>query len=233
MMEKVAGLEAQLAGISDRTALEDRIVELEAALEEMERQQRESSATTSHWSLQILKFLIIPLTILLLGHGLITIVYDLPLLALRLLSIVVPLPFAYFLFAERRRPLAPWFLGTIILAAGAVVGMSGITALVDNTPVFPQSSIEWKEFIEYAASISFSFLTGMLLGNLAYQRRHRPKTKDGVSPWAALLAAGLGDGKLSPETVQKLMRKINEFGGTAVALGSTAMSIYTGLKGVL
>lgn len=233
MMEKIGSLEAQLAAIPDRAGLTERIGDLEAHIEELQRRWEEAQESSTHWSVQILKFLLIPLTILLLGHGLITVVYDLPLIALRLLSMIVPLPFAYVLFAGRQRPITPWFLGTIVLAACAVIGMSAITALVDATPILPQSPIEWKEFIEYSASISFSFLTGMLLGSLSYKRRHRPKSLDQTNPWVALMAAGFGGGKLSPETIQKLVRRITEFGGAFVALGTTAMSIYTGLKSVL
>lgn len=233
MMEKVADLEAKLAAVPDTEGLQERIAELESHIEVLQQRWEETQESSTHWSVQILKFLIIPLTILLLGHGLITVVYDLPLIALRLLSMIVPLPFAYVLFSGRQRPIMPWFIGTIVLAALAVIGMSAITALVDATPILPQSPIEWKEFIEYSASISFSFLTGMLLGSLVYKRRHRPKFSDQSNPWVALLAAGLGNGKLSPEAVHKLIRKVNEFGGAVIALGTTAMSIYTGLKSVV
>lgn len=233
MLEKLASLEAKLAAVPDTEILQQRIAALESELEELQQRWEEAQQKASHWSVQILKFLVIPLTVLLLGHGLITVVYDLPLIALRLLSIVVPLPFAYVLFSGSRRPIIPWFLGTIALAFCAVIGMSAITALVDATPILPQSAVEWKEFIEYSASISFSFLSGMLLGTLAYKRRHRPRSSDQSSPWVALVAASLGDGKLSPEAVHKLIRKINEFGGAVVAMGTTAMSIYTGLKSVL
>lgn len=232
MMEKVAALETRLGEIPDREAMERRIAELEAYIEESRRQQESEQESSSHWIGQLLQFLIIPLMVLLLGHALITVVYDLPLIYLRLLSIIVPLPFAYVLFARRSRPLTSWFLGTAVLASCAVIGMSTITSLVDGTPVLPQSSVEWKEFIEYSASISFSFLTGMLLGGLAYARKHRARQAS-FNPWVAAVVAGLGDGKLSPQTLQMLMRKVNEFGGTVVALGTTIVSIYTGLKSVL
>jgi hypothetical protein len=38
---------------------------------------------------------------------------------------------------------------------------------------------------------------------------------------------------LSPTQIHTIMSKLEEFGSTAIALGTTAMSIYTGLKGFL
>lgn len=232
MMEKVASLEERLAEMPDRSALEGRIAELEAYISEMRQQQERQSESWARRAGQVLQFLLIPLMVLLIGHALITVVYDLKPVYLRLLSIIVPLPFAYVLFSRRERPIVPWFFGATALASCAVIGMSSITALVDGTPVLPQSGVEWKEFVEYSASISFSFLTGMLLGGLAYTRQHRSGPSR-ISPWVAAVVAGLGDGKLTPQTLQKMMRTVNEFGGMAVALGTTAMSIYTGLKNVL
>ena len=64
-------------------------------------------------------------------------------------------------------------------------------------------------------------------------KRMRKKRAQTTNVWVQAIVGGLGDGRLSPDTLQKVMQKVNEFGGTAVALGTTAISIYTGLKGVL
>jgi biopolymer transport protein ExbD len=61
----------------------------------------------------------------------------------------------------------------------------------------------------------------------------RTYRKQATNAWVQMIVNVLADGKLSPEALQKIMHKVNEFGGTAVALGTTAISIYTGLKGVL
>ena len=231
LMKKVADLESQLRALASQASLEARIHELESYIETA-HQERESQQGILAKLGDVAQYLILPLFVLLVAHALITVVYDFNLLYLRLISILAPLPFAYTLFAKRSRVVLPWFLGAIVLAASAVIGMSVITSLVDKTPILPQNTVEWKEFIEYSASISFSFLTGMLLGGLAYVRRHQPKGVP-VNPWAAAVIAGLGEGKLSPETLQKMMHKVNEFGGTVIALCATAMSIYTGLRAVL
>ena len=109
--------------------------------------------------------------------------------------------------------------------------MSWITSLVDNSPVLPQTTFEWREVLEYAASIAFSFLTGMLLGGMSYANNHQAKLMR-INPLVRMVLSALGDDKLTPEALHKLMKKINEYGGTIVALGTTALSIYAGLKHV-
>ena len=125
----------------------------------------------------------------------------------------------------------PWFLAAAALAMLSVIGMSWVTSLVDKTSVMPQSSIEWREFVEYAASITFSFLTGMLLGGMAYIRRHQRRLA--INPFVKIMVNIFADGKLSPQTMHELMKKVNDYGSTIVALGTTAVSIYTGLKAVI
>jgi hypothetical protein len=105
--------------------------------------------------------------------------------------------------------------------------------MVDHSPVFPQSLFEWKEVIEYATSIAFSFLTGMLLGGVAYASKQRHRRKARITPFMKAVADGLGDGKVSPGNVFIIMKTLQEYGGTVVALGTTALSIYTGLKGIV
>ena len=233
MMQKISDLERKLSDLKNQEVLEARILELEDYVQELQHEKEvEGEGFFTRLGL-IGQTLFVPLIILLVAHALITVVYDFNLIYLRVISILVPLPFAYILFQNKKREVLPWFIGTMLLAGSAVIGMSAITAYVDHTPVMPQSSIEWKEFLEYSASISFSFLTGMLFGSIAFMRRMRKKRAQATNVWVQAIVGGLGDGRLSPDTLQKVMQKVNEFGGTAVALGTTAISIYTGLKGVL
>ncbi len=45
--------------------------------------------------------------------------------------------------------------------------------------------------------------------------------------------AGLGQSGVSITSVHGLMKKAQEYCGTVVALGTTGLSIYTGLKGIV
>jgi len=152
---------------------------------------------------------------------------------LRIVSMVIPLPFAYFLFRGHAHKLLPWFIGVAFLAITSVIGMSWITSLVDHSPIWPQNLFEWKEVLEYSASIAFSFLTGMLLGGVAYASKQRRRRVGLFNSVMKLTSLNLKDSSASLKNVHGLMKTLQEYGGTVVALGTTAVSIYTGLKGII
>jgi len=232
MMTKVADLEKQLSEIPNQEAYEKRIAELEVMLDEHE-QAANSSKGLGGWLFDIAIYLVIPLLLLLLAHWLIVVVYDSKMIYLRIVSMALPLPFAYFLFKDHPHKLLPWFIGTAFLSITSVLGMSWITSMADHSPVFPQNLFEWKEVIEYSASIAFSFLTGMLLGGVAYAAKQRHRRKAIISPFMQAVASGLGDGKISPSNIYTIMKTLQDYGATIIALGTTALSLYTGLKGII
>jgi len=232
MMAKVAELEKRLEEIPNQDAYEHRIAELQLLLDEQVQKQVEPRSLALSL-LDVVIYIGIPLVLLLAAHGLITIVYDTKPLYLRLISIVLPLPFGYFLFKGAPRGLFPWFMGVVFLAISSVIGMSWMTSLVDGSPIWPQNAFEWREVLEYSASIAFSFLTGMLLGGVAYASKQRYLRKASINPFLKAVVTGLGEGRISPTSLHGLMKKLQEYGGTIVALGTTAVSIYTGLKGII
>jgi hypothetical protein len=229
LLEKVKELEGKLAEHQDPVELRARVDELEAQLAAERVQAERKQATPWRVLADICQFIFIPLVLLLLAHALVTVVYDINMLYLRIVSMVLPLPFGIYLFKSRQRSILAWFLGTAVLAAASVIGMSAITGWVDQTPVLPQSMVEWREFIEYATSITFSFLTGMLLGGMSYHRKHRVRVKK-EAPFLMALVAGFTKGNSSPKDIHDTIKKLEEMGGSLVAAGTTAMSIYTGLK---
>ena len=231
LMAKVADLESQLAAVPSPELYELRIAELEQLLDE--QNQRLEKKSPFQWISDIAVYLLIPLLLLLLAHWLIVVVYDTKMLYLRIISMVLPLPFAYALFNKSAYKLFPWFIGVIFLAISSVIGMSWITSLVDKTPIWPQNLFEWKEVLEYSASIAFSFLTGMLLGRVSYLAKQRARRAGLVSSMMKVASLNLKDGGASIKNVHGLMKALQEYGGTIVALGTTAVSIYTGLKGII
>ena len=181
----------------------------------------------------------LPLLLLLLAHGLIVLAFDLDTLYLRVVSLLIPLPFGFLLL--QRGPRSLWHAGAaaFAMAALAVLGMSGLVAYVDGVPWLPQGRVEWREFAEYAASIGFSYLTGMLLGRLLARRVSAlpadlaAESAAGPGGWKMALARRLVSGPPSMEKLQKAVSRINEVSSSLVAIGTTVLSIYTGLKDLL
>lgn len=232
MMAKVEELERRIEEIPNQEAYEHRIAELQLLLDEQVQRHAEPRGLTLS-ILDVLLYIGIPLLLLLAAHGLISIVYDTKPLYLRLISMILPLPFGYFLFKGAPRRLFPWFMGVLFLAIASVIGMSWMTSLVDRSPIWPQNAFEWREVLEFSASIAFSFLTGMLLGAVAYASKQRHLRAKLVNPFLKAVISGLGEGRISPSSLHGMMKKLQDYGGTIVALGTTAISIYTGLKGIV
>jgi hypothetical protein len=204
MMARIAELEAQVRELSSRQTLGEQADELvERGAEAVNR----ATANLADSAGDITRFILAPLILLLIAHALITVVYDLNVVYLRLISMLLPLPFGFWLFRDEPRTLLPWFVGTAFLAVASVIGMSAIVGVVDQTPLLPRNAFEWRELLEYSASIAFSFLTGMLISRVT-------------------------DGKVNPGHLHTLSTNFKMIGGSFAAILTTIVSIYTGLKGV-
>jgi hypothetical protein len=171
----------------------------------------------------------LPLVLLLVAHGLIVVTFDLNTLYLRIVSLLIPLPFGYLWLRQRPDALAGGALAAFLMAALAVLGMSGVVAWVDGVSWLPQGRGEWREFAEYAASVGFSYLTGMLLGRL--KARSGDLVRNGG--WKMALARRMVSGQPTMEKLQAAVSRINEVSSSLVAIGTTVISIYTGLKDLL
>ena len=167
------------------------------------------------------------LALLLVAHALIIVVFDLKPLYLRIASLLIPLPFGFALYVWHPRRGWPSAFLAAVMACAAVLGMSAITGRVDNTPVLPQDLREWREFIEYAASIAFSFLTGLLLGKLRYHRIYAAREPNRLVIFLAQLFAKDEHGQLG---VQKLVARITQISTALAPAASAVMAVYTGIK---
>lgn len=230
LLAKIDDLEKKLSGQGGAAELQQRVATLEHQLALAHERLEQPPTSVLGVLLQAVVFLVLPLVLLMGAHWFITIALDTRLIYLRLVSMVVPLLFGLALFARSRHSLGPWFAASAVLAVASVIGMSWITSLVDRTPVLPQNAFEWREYLEYAASISLSFLTGMLLGHLWRSRRRKAGKAGSV---LQRLVGHLVGGKLSPKQLTDLVKKLEDYGGSLMAAGTTVMSVYTGLKGVL
>lgn len=224
LLAQIAGMESELATVKTRLEqleLSQKVpdsAEISAAIEEYPEDQAKSGVgwRQTYW------FWLAPLLLLIVAHYLITIVFDIKLVWLHLASLFIPLPFGYLLMSGRylRFPIALTI--AFMVACSAVVAMSGVVHLVDGTTILPQDRHGWQEFIEYAASITFSFATGMVLGRMAWRRQQ-------VTQLGGFLLRSLADKLIkSGATLQQVNTMLLTLRSFSVA-GTTAVSLYTGL----
>lgn len=220
LLEKISRLEAQLADHPEIAALTTRVAELEGQLASIPPERRQDERPLPGL---ITRYWVAPLLLLLGAHALMTLVYDVNTLYLRIASILIPLAFGFFLMRGGPARFGAWLAAGFALAGAGVLGMSWVISLVDHTPVLPGNLLELREFVEYAGSIGFAYATGLLLG----KNRLKRTTDSGL---ALRIVRAASKGKDSAEKVEALAKKLNDIGGTLTAIGTTAISIYTGLK---
>lgn len=228
LLEKIAALEETLKGLQTQVG-DPAGVGLPAAPLALAAEARPSPAARIG---EAALLWLTPLVLLLVAHAMITVVYDLNNVVLRLVSLLLPLPFAYVLTSRRDRAIGPWLAVAFLVALLAVLGMSGITAWVDHTGIWPADRREWKEFIEYAASVGFSSITGMVLGRMAW-RRQAARSAVEVRGLALRIAHLLNTGQQSAEKLQGTVKRLNELGASLTAAATSLASAYMGLQSSL
>lgn len=179
------------------------------------------------------------------AHFIIIIQLDLPLLYLRVASIGVPLAFGFFYRKSLDRWLG-WDLVTgLVIAIASILAMSAIVARVDHVAWLPQDAAGWREYAEYAASIGFGFFTGCVLRHgLMVARSPSPSVSYLIELISRYIATKMkkkkedggddeGDERAPKDKIDEQVKKIESLISGAIAAGSVAISIYTGLSGFL
>jgi len=177
---------------------------------------------------------VLSIALLLLAHWLVVFVYDLPTLGLRLVSIAIPLPIALWLTLRHR--IEPWFEIVIAVTIGsvAVFGMSYVTSVLEKTAFLPGNMREWQETIEYIASITFAYLTGVLISS-ARQARFGVRNRAGEATLrlARVLAFVTGRAIEHGPKLQKHVDTVRGLVNNLMPIASAIIAVVTGIKGIL
>jgi hypothetical protein len=225
LLAQIAALEGKLRELEERATSFGLPQETEAVHEVAATAPESMAETALLW--------LSPLLLLLAAHVLITVVYDADTLWLRVVSLLIPFPFALTFNSRRWHHFGICSIAAFALAATAVLGMSGITHLVDQTPVLPQDRREWKEFIEYASSVAFSGMAGLALGRMIWRHGQGARKVHEAQGLTLRLAKLVSDTHDSAEKIQTMVTKINDIRGSLTTAAATAAALYTGLQGVL
>jgi hypothetical protein len=182
------------------------------------------------------------IALLLFAHFLIILAWDKSTVYLRIVSIILPMPFGFALVRREQRTLgwAAAIGGAVSLLS--IAGMSLAVAIHDGVPVLPSNAQEWNEDFQYFLSIALAFVTGGLLARLvqgttqqlAAAPTRTAKLAAKIAPMLAPKGRKLIKGK-NAKTIAMIERAlgVQKVVTAVVAAATTAGSIYTGVMSVL
>jgi len=127
-----------------------------------------------------MQHLAVPFLLLLIAHYMIINAFDLDALFLSLVSFLVPLPFGAGFYWKTRTSPAIGFAGGVALGVIAAAAMSVSASIRYNQPIWPSSTLEWLENLEYTVIITLGFWTGNMLARLPQISRLFKEREDWV-----------------------------------------------------
>jgi hypothetical protein len=189
------------------------------------------------WVTHLAVYTVPPILLLLAAHILLIVELDLNPLLMRTAAMLIPLPFGFALawVAHLRWRMA--LTVGIIIGIVAVGGMTTIIGYVDNVPIMPQNAREWRETIEYAASIALATLTGNILATMVRSALPKHVTGSKHPSAMAMRIAMLMDPHAGSHALRRRSEKIQGLmktaGSAVAAAGSASGAIYTGIRALL
>jgi hypothetical protein len=190
---------------------------------------------------ELLRYGIVPILILLFAHFLIIIVWDKPTVYLRVVSILIPMYFGVSLIRREQRGLGWACIVGMAVSLFSILGMSVSVAFHDHQPVLPSDTQEWNEDLQYFISIALAFVTGGLLARLTqYTTEQVTHAHAYTMQWATKIAPLMGSKrnlakgkKAKTAAVIERALGIQRVVTGVVAVGTAAISIYTGVMSVM
>jgi hypothetical protein len=223
--------------INENLTLVARIEELKIQVDKARAAVERATAPITFWSIHSAVYLVAPVVLLIAAHFLIVVILDISPLYLRLASIAIPLPFGFALLWLSHHGLRWSILVGIFIGFLSVGGMLTVVAFIDKVSILPESFRDWREMLEYVASIALATVTGSVIAILA--RRMLPRTLDstGAPSPTAMTIARMAGRHVGAQALRRRAQKIQDNFGTittaAAALGAGAGSIYTGIRALL
>ncbi len=223
--------------IEENNNLVAEIGQLQLLVNRLRAAEQRRTSPFRFWAVHLGSYLLLPILLLLAAHYVVTILFDLQLLILRLASLAIPLPFGFALrmFSHHGARWAAAY-GAVV-GVVSVGGMLAIVAHLDGVRILPENVREWREVFEYGLSIMLAYVTGNVLGALS--QRMLPRTLDatGAPSPAVIYALRMIGGPASSQTLRRRAQKISDnlstIGTAAGAAGAAGASIYSGLRALL
>jgi hypothetical protein len=208
-------------------ALEAAVQALTAHVETMDSKARHHAVSTSPMAVvSALAWIALPIVLLVLAHWTIISVLDLNTWVLRVVSILIPLPFGLRHFGSVSRTL--W--AALLIAVVSVLGMLVSTSIIDHVAVLPEGPREWTETLQYVSSIGLAYLAGSLIGWHRLSRKARTTGAKGLTEQiATVLARGTAPPNESRSRLHDRVVTIASWINAVMVLLTAAGAIITAL----
>ena len=166
--------------INENLTLVARIEELKIQVDKARAAVERATAPITFWSIHSAVYLVAPVVLLIAAHFLIVVILDISPLYLRLASIAIPLPFGFALLWLSHHGLRWSILVGIFIGFLSVGGMLTVVAFIDKVSILPESFRDWREMLEYVASIALATVTGsvsLFLRAVCYRAHWIPRAR--------------------------------------------------------
>lgn len=227
LLERIEKLEAKLGA---QSAAGTRVAELEKQLAALGGGRAPAESAADRYWTSLALATVPALLLLVAAHYSLLFLLDARPLYLRLLTLLIPVPFGFALFVWHPHRLRASAIAGFVLALLAVAAMLVTTALIDKVAVLPENARDWRESGEYALGMGLAFFTGLLLGKWRYRRLQVSPRPSRLAIFCAELFATGKDGELGMVRVANRIQKIVT-ALTPIATG--AASVYAGIKSLI
>jgi hypothetical protein len=223
--------------IEENQALIEHIDKLNREISGLRAQLAQRSSPGRYWSTHLTFYVVAPILLLLAAHLLLVVQLDVRPLAMRIVSMLIPLPFGMALsFVAHGGAGAAIRVGAVI-GVGSVAGMTAIIGYTDNVPILPQNAQEWRETIEYAVSIMLAFVTGNILASIAWNMLPKStlgsKQPNKLAMRLAMMLSSHGSKRVLRRRAEKIESMLLAVRSMGAVLGSAAGTVYTGIRALI
>lgn len=242
LLEKIGQLEKTFAEQAKAVAAnsEARIAALEKELAVLKAAHAEAipvevvipaaRAASSGYPGALAQALIPAFVLLVAAHWVMLFVYDVKPLYLRFATILIPMPFGFLLAMHHPGRLWISTAAGFVTAFAAVFAMLTVTGTIDKVPILPQEVRDFRETMEYVASIGLAFMTGIMGGEFLPAFRQKGSPPHRV---VLLLTRAFVPDEEGTLGVEKAAKKIDKLIKAATPAATGAASIYAGIKAFL
>ena len=210
---------------------------LRADLERVNSRLARSRDPLRYYATYAILYVLLPSLLLVIAHILVTVVFNLSPLPLRLASVAIPLLFGFLAYLLHKVSMNGALLLALATSALSIQAMLTVTGVHDGVPILPQVWVEWREVFEYGASILLAFLSGNILSVLIFEVMPRILVQGGKPNALAFRVARLLGQHLGEEQLRRrarLIQNLIQTAGPLIGVAATANgSLYAGLKGIL